>query len=1199
MDFNAEPYWDDFEATNGAKDQNYMRILFRPGYAVQGRELTQIQTILQNQISSLGNHIFENGSPVYGGQLSLRTNIGYVRLDSQYNGVDIDLENFLGVVVYNALYPQSIATVVQTYSTATEKTLLVTFKSGPGFSAGDTISIGSVAAAKVLAVAPATPTGATIYGQGSVAQINAGIFYVDGFFVTVAEQTIVLDPYSTTPSYKIGLETQDTIITESDDTALLDPAQESFNYQAPGAHRYKHNLVLAKRSLDSVDDSKFFELLRLENGTITKQVSYPLYSELEKTLARRTYDESGDYTVRPFTADISANTNAGLAENASSFIVSLSPGKAYVHGMEFETIGTQKLPVPRALTTKLNAGYNHSVYYGNRVMVSNVFASNARASLLSDNLNEIDVHCVANNQVSNIGDSGSYYATRIGTAKIRNVERVGDANSYYVYLTDTNFAPILTSANTNSPNSRALSLSNTYSAVANAYVNAIITILTTSGAVGNTSTVVAYNSASKMLVVDIPFNATPAQGDLFTLTMSSTAMKSLLVPNTSSFTTSNLQMNVSPYSVDATGSTVLEDTTFNSDVFTLPSYYVKYGSDASVSFYRKVIFQNQSFGTGANACTTIALSAGQGTLPFGTDSALVSSGSIKDNIIVVANSGQILDMTASSRTVYRTDSTHLVLDPQAPFGADISFIGDVYINTKVINANGSLRRTKTLIQANNALTTGDTPAGATAVSNYGSVLINAANGIAWFTNANSIIKNTFDKQQLYVSDVIKVRAIYDSGNINYAPNIANATTVDVTSRYLLDSGQNDNYYDHASIRLSPVASAPNGQIAVLFDYYSHGGSGYISSNSYPASAYASEQIPAYRDATGTISYLRDSIDFRPVRAIGTASDPYNRTILNANVNVTTGGVTVTSNVSRLTGNTIIPPIGVGSIIKIGNDQRTVNSVINIAAFTVSYPFTATATNSPIYWVTQNTAVSGSVIQKPTEPMVLDYEFYLPRIDKIVVTTDKQFKLLSGVPDQHPVEPGSVGTSMAIYRLYIPAYTASLRNITTEYIDNRRYTMRDIAGLDKRIASIEKYIQLKESESQIINNPPVSPTSPTINKPIYGMIVDEFNDLSVADQMSDFAASVENGMMTCYRLVTNLPLKVAALNTTQKVGKLITLPYTERSIIQQNLATSDGFEVVVPNSLTGKFDGLATLTPEGDYYYSTLHIPTLIDYMNAP
>ena len=36
---------DDFDET-----KNYHRVLFRPGYAVQARELTQLQTALQAQI---------------------------------------------------------------------------------------------------------------------------------------------------------------------------------------------------------------------------------------------------------------------------------------------------------------------------------------------------------------------------------------------------------------------------------------------------------------------------------------------------------------------------------------------------------------------------------------------------------------------------------------------------------------------------------------------------------------------------------------------------------------------------------------------------------------------------------------------------------------------------------------------------------------------------------------------------------------------------------------------------------------------------------------------------------------------------------------------------------------------------------------------------------------------------------------------
>lgn len=40
--FNQDPYYDDFSDNN-----NYYRVLFKPGNAVQARELTQLQTTLQ------------------------------------------------------------------------------------------------------------------------------------------------------------------------------------------------------------------------------------------------------------------------------------------------------------------------------------------------------------------------------------------------------------------------------------------------------------------------------------------------------------------------------------------------------------------------------------------------------------------------------------------------------------------------------------------------------------------------------------------------------------------------------------------------------------------------------------------------------------------------------------------------------------------------------------------------------------------------------------------------------------------------------------------------------------------------------------------------------------------------------------------------------------------------------------------------
>ena len=50
---NVSPYFDDFN-----EDKNFNRVLFKPGIPVQARELTQLQTILQNQIEKFGQHFF-------------------------------------------------------------------------------------------------------------------------------------------------------------------------------------------------------------------------------------------------------------------------------------------------------------------------------------------------------------------------------------------------------------------------------------------------------------------------------------------------------------------------------------------------------------------------------------------------------------------------------------------------------------------------------------------------------------------------------------------------------------------------------------------------------------------------------------------------------------------------------------------------------------------------------------------------------------------------------------------------------------------------------------------------------------------------------------------------------------------------------------------------------------------------------------
>ena len=76
---NVSPYYDDF-----SEDSLYHRVLFRPAFSVQARELTQMQSILQNQIERMGSHFFKEGSMVIPGQAGFDVTYSYVKLQTTF-----------------------------------------------------------------------------------------------------------------------------------------------------------------------------------------------------------------------------------------------------------------------------------------------------------------------------------------------------------------------------------------------------------------------------------------------------------------------------------------------------------------------------------------------------------------------------------------------------------------------------------------------------------------------------------------------------------------------------------------------------------------------------------------------------------------------------------------------------------------------------------------------------------------------------------------------------------------------------------------------------------------------------------------------------------------------------------------------------------------------------------------------------------
>ena len=96
---NVSPYFDDFD-----KDKNFYRVLFKPGSPVQARELSTLQSILQNQVEQFGTHFFKEGSKVIPGNLTYDSNFTCVQVEERFLGIPVSLytDQLLGLKISGA-----------------------------------------------------------------------------------------------------------------------------------------------------------------------------------------------------------------------------------------------------------------------------------------------------------------------------------------------------------------------------------------------------------------------------------------------------------------------------------------------------------------------------------------------------------------------------------------------------------------------------------------------------------------------------------------------------------------------------------------------------------------------------------------------------------------------------------------------------------------------------------------------------------------------------------------------------------------------------------------------------------------------------------------------------------------------------------------------------------------------------------------
>ncbi len=397
---NVNPYFDDFD-----ENKNYTKVLFKPGTPVQARELTTLQSILQDQIEKFGQHFFKEGTVVIPGSVAYDDAYYAVKVESTFFGVPVEsyFDKLIGLSIRGK--QSGVTAVVKSVlkaskSTENKTTLYVkyrntnkndqttqTFEDGENLVTEADFTFGSTTTSNGSDFATCILSNAT--ATGSAFTVTEGVFFARGAFVKVGTETLVLDQYSNSPSFRVGFKVIEEIITAVEDDTLYDNASGFSNYTAPGSDRLKISLQLTKKDLEDYQDENFIELFRTNKGEVKKIVNRTVYNELAKEFARRTYDESGNYFVEEFTFDTKETlndrysqfgvffpedtTDGGEVPSKEKLSIKVGPGKAYVKGYEVQTYGTIFVDANKPRTTELVESSSVPFQAGNLIRLNNVY----------------------------------------------------------------------------------------------------------------------------------------------------------------------------------------------------------------------------------------------------------------------------------------------------------------------------------------------------------------------------------------------------------------------------------------------------------------------------------------------------------------------------------------------------------------------------------------------------------------------------------------------------------------------------------------------------------------------------------------------------------------------------------------------------------------------------------------------------------
>jgi hypothetical protein len=230
-----------------------------------------------------------------------------------------------------------------------------------------------------------------------------------------------------------------------------------------------------------------------------------------------------------------------------------------------------------------------------------------------------------------------------------------------------------------------------------------------------------------------------------------------------------------------------------------------------------------------------------------------------------------------------------------------------------------------------------------------------------------------------------------------------------------------------------------------------------------------------------------------------------------------------------------------------------------------------------------------------------YSYYLPRSDKLALNIDGGFFTVPGIPGLSPEEPKDPTLGMLLAKLRISAYTLypSQGSIAIETIDTKRYTMRDIGKLDKRIENLEYYTALslleQETKSMTIQD------DLGLDRFKNGFIVDSFKGQDLGDAGSiDYHCAIDMTAQELRPFYTMSNVNLLETNTLTGdrttdgyalTGDIITLPYDNVKLVNQPFASRT--ENVNPFAIF-TFLGSMTLNPATDEWFEVDRRPDIVN-----